>query len=59
MYKGKEVIRTINYVRKPYVIINLKYLLGKEKYTCVDLLTDSNWSIYNSKCMKVLVHLIK
>lgn len=59
IYKGAEVIRTINNVKKPYVIINLKYLLGKQKYTCVDLLTNSNWSIYNSKCMKLLVHLIK
>jgi len=54
MYKSKDVIRTIKYVRKPYVIINLKHLLGKQKYYCVDLLTNSNWSIYNSKCMKVL-----
>lgn len=51
IYIGTEVIRTINDVRKPYVIINLKYLLHKQKYACVDLLTNSNWSIYNSKQM--------
>ena len=59
IYKGTEVISTINDMRKPYVIINLKYLFSNQKYTCVDLLTKSNWSIYNSKCMKVLVHLMK
>jgi len=29
IYKGTEVIRTINDVGQPYAIINLKYLLGK------------------------------
>lgn len=56
--KGTEVIGTIHDVGKPYAVIKLKYLLGKQKYTCVDLLTNCNWGIYNRKCIKVLVHLI-
>jgi hypothetical protein len=51
IHKDTEVIRAINDVRQPYVIINLKCLLGKQKYTCVDLLTNSKWSTCNSKCM--------